>query len=436
MAVSTDTIRFETGISENNLKHWGELHAVKELLQNSVFAKTILGDDISIKHDGEYAIIHNTPSGFSKGKLLIGESEQSDVAGAPGQYGEGMKVAMAVARRCGISCRVDTNGFTVIPELEPSSLDPDVKSLVFYISDNKNTDGTTFTIGCSKEVLEEAKTYFAVLQGLDIERTKKANIMEDFKGIYANGVKITETPALFGYNFTNTELINRDRSTVDMDKLRSDTRQLLSRIDDEATATKVLKSIMKDDGLLESQAGLQYPENRTVWQSAVRKLYGNKIALATGTDSDTKARYKKFTVITGVPRAWRFFFETGLGIRRSDELRETTVATNKHKKATPEENKNLGWAKRLIKMYYADYGKVKVSEELVDGFNNPCVGLYDHATDVIWLKRSILKDKEELFTTLLHEVIHKVTGASDNTEEFTRGWEKACWMILTRGKGE
>lgn len=427
--------RFETGISRNNVPNWTMLHAVKELLQNVVFAKSTLGDTISIKHDGKYAIIHNGPSGIDRGKLLIGESNQRGVIGAPGQYGEGFKMGMLAARREGAECWIETNGFTVRAELEPSAIDPTVDAFVLYVEPNNNNTGTTAFIECSKELLEEAKEYFAVLKGLDPELTKKSSLLKEFEGVYANGVKITDTPALYGYNFTNSELINRDRSTVDMGKLKEETRSILSYVADEEVITEVVKGITTDDALLESQSGVFSSNHTSVWRKVIKKLFGDKVALATGGESDTKARYKKFKVLTNLPRAWEYFFKESLNIHPTNQLRETTIATNRHKKATAEENKNLGWAKRLVKLYYADYGTVRVSEEVMDNFGNECLGLYDHATDTTWIKRELLSDKEELFKTLLHETIHRETGASDNTEQFTKGWEQACWGILTKGKG-
>ena len=430
--------RFETGISENNLRHWGELHVVKEFLQNAVYAKTILGNEITIGYDKDLgkAYINNTPSGFSKGKLLIGESEQADVEGAPGQYGEGMKVAMAIARRLGLECEVHTNGFIVRPELEPSSLDPSVNTLVFYIEDTDEQKGTGFIIECKEEILEEAKSYFAVLNGLDVESTKKNTILKEFEGVYSNGVKITDTPALFGYNFTSSELINRDRSTVDMEKLKDSTRSLLTYVEDEEVITEIVKGINEDDSLLEAQSGIYLSSNTSIWKKVIKKLFGDKVALATGGESDTQARYKKFKVLTNLPKSWAYFFQDKLDIYPSNQLKATTTDTNKHKKATAEENHNLGWAKRLVKMYYADYGTVKVSETLVDEHGNNVLGLYEHDKDVTWLKREILSDKEKLFKVLLHETIHRETGARDNTEEFTRGWENACWGIMNRGKNK
>jgi hypothetical protein len=438
--MNTTVQRYETGISENNLKNWSELESVKEFIQNAVYAKTILNDKMSINHDGEWAIINNFPSGFSKSKLLIGESNQSGVAGAPGEFGEGMKMAMAVALRCGLNVMVTTNGFTVIPKLEPSTLDPNVRVLVFYIEDHDDySHGTTFKINCSKEVLEEAKSYFAVLNGVQFESVSQDGIIEGVDNtVFVNGVKITEIPSIFSYNFTGSELMNRDRSSIDMNRVKSYVRMVLSDVKDIKVAETVIKGIMKNDNLLESQSGImEYAADEVTWKTAVQNVFGDKIALGTGGESDTQARYRRFKVLTNIPSAWRFFFSNRLGIPYTSDLQQLAQKVKRvHRKPSKEESANLGWAKRLISMYYGDYGTVRISEDLRDQYGNKCWGLYDGREDVIWLDKSILSSKEKTFKVLLHETIHRVTGASDNTEAFTEAWEHACWMILTRGKGE
>jgi hypothetical protein len=425
--------RFETGISVNNLKNWGELEAVKEFLQNAVYAKTILSDEVSIEHDGTMAIIHNTPSGFTKGKLLIGESEQSDVAGAPGQYGEGMKAAMAVARRAGLECLVQTNGFTVRPELEPSQLDESVNSLVFYIEDNDNNGGTTFMIQCSEQVFEQAKSAFAVLSGVDEELVKENSVLSDEGGsIYVNGVLVYKYPSVFNYNFTSAELMNRDRSTVDINKVRGYVSGVMKHMTS-GMIKAILDAGMKDDTILEAQCS---PQNEQAWKVAVAHAYGSKVAIHSTTESDTQAKYRGFKVISP-PNIWESYFVYNLNIPYSSDIAKQAKAASKtHRKPSADESQNLGWAKRLIKLYYADYGTVKVAEDLHDEYGNKAYGLYDRKTGVTWLEKGILTDKQETFKTLLHETVHRETGASDNTEEFTRGWEHASWMILTRGKGE
>lgn len=432
--------RYETGISENNLRNWGMLEVLKELVQNVVYAGTILGNTVTIEHDGKYAYLSNTPSGFTKGKLLIGESEQADVAGAPGQYGEGMKVAMSVARRCNKDISVNTNGFHVRPELEGSALDSNVRVLVFYITDNEWNEGTRFVVECDVEELEAAKASFAVLNGVSEDLVKTDCILEEaVDSIFVNGVRIAEVNSLLSYNFTSPELMNRDRTSVDMAKVKLYVAKILSTVTDKALIQALLKSICEDDSLLESQAGIGYYGISTIslWKEAAKTVFGAKVAMGMGNEDDTKARYHKFRVLTNVPTTWKYFFEHYLDIKYTAELEEIQDRPkNIHRKPSASESNNLGWAKRLIKLYYGDYGTVKVSDTVVDDYGNELWGLCDHNTQTIWIKRALLSSKEQTFKTLLHEAVHLNTHARDNTEEFTRAWEHACWLILTRGKGD
>jgi len=442
--------RFETGISANNLRHWGMLEVVKEFLQNAVFAKTILGNEISIEAtpivggvDGEIlAVIKNTPDGFTRGKLLIGESEQADVAGAPGQYGEGMKAAMAVARRLGMECEILTNGMFIKPELEPSSLDPELNALVFYIEDVEWNQGTEFRIRCTEEILEKAKTYFAVLEGIDEELVKVDSILDDYENVvYVNGVMITETPTVFGYNFTDPELMNRDRTSINHNKLKDSVKKMILELKSQHLIEALLQGLVADDTTVEAQlpANYYYPyyDVKDVWKKAGQAVFGTQVAIATGTDSDAQARYRRYKLLTTVPSNWKQFFSDILGIKPSDQIEGLVdKPKNKHTKPTAEENGNLGWAKRLIKLYYGDYGTVRVSDKVVDEHGNDhWAGLYVPKDDLTWLRRDILSSKELTFKVLLHETIHRITGAQDNTDRFTKEWEHATWMVLTRGKG-
>lgn len=438
----SEITRFETGISENNLPHWGELEAVKEFVQNLVYSKSELKDSISIQYDNNCAVLWNTPSGFDKSKLLIGESEQRDSETAPGNYGEGIKVAMLVLRRLGIDVSIQTNGFRVTAELEPSSLDSSVKALIFYIEDNNIYGGTKVTISCSEHILEKAKSHFLALDEdvEDIDNMIGSSVLEGHSGeIYVNGVLVTTRPAIFGYNIMDKTIMNRDRTAVDEKALKENIQTILSKLEDSNQIRKVLDGILSDNSLLESSSGVGIISTirSKIWIEELHKKYGStKLCIATGGTSDTQARYRRFVVIPGVPCAWSYVFDWTFNIQPSNRLPFDDSVKYTSVKPKGDNSTNLGWCKRLIKLYYADYGTVKIARDLKDGYGNSCYGLYISGDDVIWLDESILDDKELTFKTLLHETVHKVTGARDNTEEFTKGFENACWGILNRGNNK
>jgi len=431
--------RYEIGMSENNLPHWGNLEALKEFIQNNVFAKTILGDETSITHNGKYAVIHNYPSGFTKGKLLIGESEQRGKSGAPGDYGEGSKLGMLVALRKGREVFIETNGFTLHPALEPSDIDPEVNVLTYYLEDNDVHKGTTIYMECTPEELALATQSFAVLSGVGQELLSTDSILPQNSGqVFVNGVLITSLDSIFGYNFTNSNIKNRDRNMVDLSKVREAVNGLLAHTEDAELARAVIKGIMVNPTSLEAEAGVSSWRCPSVeiWRTAIRLELGDKLSLATGTETDTQARYHRYKVLVNVPSAWKNLFLT-VGVPYTNDLHELAQATkNFHRKPNSEQATMLGWCKRLCKLYVGDYGTVKVSEHVYDEHGNECNGLYERKTDTVWLRASLLLSKEECWKTLVHETIHRMTGAEDNTPEFTKAWENATWGILMRGKSE
>lgn len=434
--------RLETALSTSYLSHWGHVEVAKEFIQNMVYAQTILGDTSKMEFTQNGVEIINTPSGFTKGKLLIGESAQRGVEGAPGSFGEGMDMALCVGVREGLDVSIQTNGFSVQPAIEPSSIDPEVEVLVLYVTETDVHEGTKVTIkGISQEDVNTAVGSFAVLNNIDPEVVKKDSIIESNKEknpIYVNGVQVVEVKSIFSYNFTNTNLMNRDRTSVDNVELYNLVSKKLAEIKDVDVAEKILRRIVEDSSLLESLSGIaEWRADVEVWTKAVHRIYGKRVAIATGQEIDTEARYRNFNLITNLPYKWNWFFNYKLNIRDTTELNLMSDGRkNMHSKPAPEESSNLGWAKRLIKLYYGDYGTVKVSKKVVDVFGNEVLGLYDEESDTIWIKKSLLSSKEDTFKTLLHETVHRVTGAKDNTPEFTRGFEDAAYGILMRGKNK
>lgn len=439
-------MRYETGMSSNNLLHWGELEVLKEFIQNMVYSEVILGDKTSIdvipQDNGLEVIISNTPSGFTKGSLLIGESTQAGVSGAPGNWGEGMKAAMCVGLRMGMSITLITNGFTVIPTLEPSAICPDINALILNVEDNDNTSGTQVIISSesiTKDLVEDAIKTFAILDGITIDNVKKDIILTDRSNcIYVNGVKICDMKSIYGYNFIDATLINRDRTSVNTDKVKQFVAGQLSGISDIEMCKKVITEVLKNDTLLESQSGISESfADRGLWKRALVEMFGEKIALSTGGESDNQARYRKYNLLTNVPVKWSIFFKWYLDIPESSNIElPVSMGLVYSKSKDKEETSNLGWVKRMITLNVGDYGTIKTTANLHDNHRNKCSGLYDPQTDTIWIDLDILSDKRELFTVVLHEVVHRLTGALDNTTYFTRGWEEACWLILNKGKGK
>lgn len=437
-------MRFETGISAGNLKNWDVTSAVKEFVQNNVYANSILGDEVSITYDEntQTAYLTNKPSGFDRAKLLIGESTQAGVIGAPGEFGEGMKVAFAVLLRNDKKVTVETNGFTVVPKLLPSKLDKTVNSLWYDIEDNDNSSGTTVTIkGITKDELDSAMSGFAILRGVKQEDTKRNCILgKSTNGegrIEVNGVWIQSIPALFDYNFVDTSLINRDRTSIDTNKLKEAIGTLIGGISDSDTIAYILDKVSTQEGSpiefsVYANYNVCFPD---MWKAVSQKVLGKKVALRSNQHADREMSYRGYSLIQ-VPWNWKAFFVDILGILQTSDLMEESkkdvYKATKNNLLDPVESRNLAWAKRTISLYIANTETVKVTDSLIDAYGNKCNGMYDPKTDWVWLNRDILQNRQQTFETLFHEMTHKTSGASDETAQFERALARNAYYMSAK----
>lgn len=438
MKTTITTTIHETGVSANYLQHWDMEAVLKEFVQNAVFAKDVLGDSIDIDYVDGFAVIRNSPSGFTKGDLLIGESQQRNHEGSPGFYGEGQKMAMLVATRLGNDCHIQTNGFTVVPVIESSTLQKEVDVLKFSITDTSNHGGTVVKVKCDENDLYGAMEDFLSLSEYvsPEELTSPEAIIRSphlSGSIYVNGVQTTHNKYYWGYNLNDRSIMNRDRSSIDYPKANRLISKLLHTTTHQDKVEFFEKVLFSE--YLESTFAPTIEDEATnkKWVKAFKEVFGNKVVLGDGSRLDEQARYRNYKVLSNVPYSWRNYL-LYIGIPTSVTILEKEPLKRTHRKPDKESSANLGWAKRLIKLYYGDYGTVRISDNLVDTHGNKCAGLYDSSTDVTWLNASILHSKKDTFTTLLHETIHRLTGANDNTAEFTQAWEDASFAILMRGK--
>lgn len=438
------TMRVETTNSKDYLPHWDTVNAVKELIQNAVYAKTVLGARIKLEYVNETGLAHisDNAHGFTMDKLMIGKSEQRDSDISPGFFGEGMKLSLLLGARNNQVCRFETVGFSVEGAIEEGVLGPDV--FVMYITPNKKRRGTEFIMQCTEEEFKEACKSFAVLNGVPQANVVAETLLPDKPNkVYVAGVLVSEPNSLWGYNLMDKSLINRDRTTVDHDLLVSKANGVLTNITKSALAEQLLRAVTDDQGkeLLEVTACmdvdvLRYAERRKkMWKAAARKVLGPKLCIATGDDHDTTARYKGFTILTGLDYKWRWFFDCVLNIPYSRDIaRVAKKPKRKVLRLTLEEKKMLGRLKRDVKAFYADCGKVKVADDLMSDFNLPIWGQYDPSADVIWINHEAFEDEEGLFKTLLHETNHRESKASDNSVQFTAAWEEICWKLYNSNR--
>jgi hypothetical protein len=431
-------MRKETLLNDGYLRKWTLYEAAKEFAQNYVFALQNNHAEGNTWFDNGTAYWEDYGEGFGLSCLLIGVGQQKDVESAPGENSEGQKIAMLVACRENKKCSIEIPGYTVRPAIERGNFDEN--ELVLYVYKNNRTVGVKFTLECDKKVYLKANESFGYLQALtekDREKFSTASIIDDGgNNLYINGVKINNSlKTLFSYNLIGKNLSNRDRDAISIGEINREIwYQVLGKLSDRSKIREIL--LNADNNTIENyETWPHYIEHRILWDNTLFDLYGDKVCYATGDKDDSRARYRHFKVIK-TPVRGAISLMNFLNVRSSANVcprKEVKRENVMLKDLTEKEHENIKRVRKLIQKYYhKDIWSLRYVENLRDEYDNYINGLCSYNEKLIYIRRDILSDWEQLFETMLHEVIHQVTKTDDCSEEFEKEWGKAC-LKFARG---
>ena len=446
--------RIVTGISPNYVKNWDTVKAIRELIQNYLDSKSEFGCKGYICYKRGMAVIKDFGPGLEPKHLALGISEKSQ--GAIGKYGEGLKLALLVLARECRKVEIWSNGTIIRPTIEHSDLYC-TEVMVLNIQPMqpchaKTHQGTTIRFMCSKDELEAAKSYFECFLSKKsgfkwIEKGKKGKISLPGGYIYINGARVGKiSDALFSYHLYEKEtgdIGNRDREVIDQEKVEPYIRKILTETSSLTVMRKVIKALIDREYSWEIKIGLSSwmvsEKNRSLWKRAFYEIVGTKDAVLSSwrIDDNTRAGYLGYKVVDISSNDWWDLLNS-VGIKTAAE-----IATEDGKKSskriaikdlTDEERNNLKIARKLVEKYYNPVGEVVIMENLdrvVNAARNSKVnGAYESRTDRIYLRRGILNDLRQTLHTLLHEAVHKYTGADDCTAAFERALTEVSVNII------
>ena len=446
--------RIVTGISPNYVKNWDTVKAIRELIQNYLDSKSEFGCKGYICYKRGMAVIKDFGPGLEPKHLALGISEKSQ--GAIGKYGEGLKLALLVLARECRKVEIWSNGTIIRPTIEHSDLYC-TEVMVLNIQPMqpchaKTHQGTTIRFMCSKDELEAAKSYFECFLSKKsgfkwIEKGKKGKISLPGGYIYINGARVGKiSDALFSYHLYEKEtgdIGNRDREVIDQEKVEPYIRKILTETSSLTVMRKVIKALIDREYSWEIKIGLSSwmvsEKNRSLWKRAFYEIVGTKDAVLSSwrIDDNTRAGYLGYKVVDISSNDWWDLLNS-VGIKTAAE-----IATEDGKKSskriaikdlTDEERNNLKIARKLVEKYYNPVGEVIIMEDLTGIVNaargSRINGAYESRTDKIYLRREILSDLDQTLHTLLHEAVHKYTGADDCTAAFERALTEVSVNII------
>jgi hypothetical protein len=443
-----------TNLASKYVEDWTIVQAIREAMQNIVYGATKTDSVPIIEYSNGIGIMEDNYIGLKKKHLYMGESEQRNDSEGLGTFGEGLKMFLLIFARNSIYHKVETVGFTFWGRMIDA--EDDVSILEIVIEDNDRTVGTKITIECDENDFIQGTDGFASVQGISKEYLGEKNLIPDRqKELYIKGVRIqnneTKNPLNlhFAYHIKDASVTNRDRSTVNTEKVYDIIGQIWAK---ESDYDKILDYVqlayngeLAEDiqrGPQRWSIGGQYYD---VWKKAIAHVMGCReeqlVIPSRNVMLDKEAEYRNY-VLVKLPDRWHYMLEW-IGVKSVQEVitakfSEMTVYSIDD--LTDYERQVFKRAKIDVKKSLnlpaiQDLPRIKIVEEIVDTNGvTDALGLYERDTKTVYIKRDQLQRQQLASRVLIHECVHWLTGASDNTEWFTNGFENAILNLLGYNK--
>ena len=443
--------KFDLNI-EKILENWEIKHAVREIISNALdeqkLSKTA---DIQIYKKNNEWIIKDFGRGLKYDHFTQKENDEKLSAnGIIGKFGIGLKDALATFERKGVSVRILSRyGTFTLGKSQKSGFD-DLVTLHAYISETTNPymSGTEFHLSNISDCdIEEGKKLFLKFNDETVIETTRLGSVLKKSGtqgkIYINGVLVAvEENFLFSYNITsiNAQLkkaINRERTNVGRTAYAGIVRQMLLECDTEAIGREL------SDDLSRYSYGNSHDELKwidvqnhaaKILNQYQRVVFVTSDEIQKGNDLVDEAKQGGATVVV-IPENLR----DKIAEENKNEDDDNKVRIFQQFVQERSENFVFKFVDeynlmphereifRLKDIIFEIIGgkpwqiqEIKISETMqTDNYTfRPAIGLWQSNERRIIILRSQLRDKSSFLGTLLHEIAHAKSDATDSTRAF------------------
>lgn len=442
--------KFDLNI-EKVLEDWETYHAIREIVANAldeqILTKT---NDIEIYQDRQNAW-HIRDFGRGLNYEHLTQKENEDKLGHPnliGKFGVGLKDALATFDRRGVTVVIKSKyGDITLDKYEKHDFE-DIVTLHACIAapSEPRLVGTDFVLqGCSSADIEKAKDLFLRFSGeKPLEDTQFGSVLaknSPTSCIYINGVRVAEEDNfLFSYNITSLtaaikKALNRERTNVGRTAYSDRVKSILLCCKDKSVAATLV------DDLGHFETGTLHDELKwtDVSVHATRILNASsKVVFMTPSelmqaskyvDEAKKAGYQIVTVPENVRDKISGQIDmSGNPMQDLSQFKQNWNESFEFKfvhpsKLTPAERLVLDATPRILALIGglpSNVKEIKISETMrmeTYAFVE-AAGLWDSPNIII--KRTELRSLESYAGTLLHEIGHARSGASDISSEFEK----------------
>ena len=242
---------------EKVLEHWSPAHALREVIANALDEHALIGRrDLPtiVKDDAGVWHVRDRGRGLRYHHLTQNESDEkraSDVV--VGQFGVGLKDALATFHRNGIGVRISSPHGTIGLVEQSKHGFGDVVTLHAVVDAPADIDGTDVALtGIADADVAEAMAFFLVFDPTVevLETTPAGQVLarpgDAPRSVYVRGVRVAEDDGLlFSYNVTKVDAklrraLNRERSNVGRSAYTDRIKAILLAVEAPAVLTRLV----------------------------------------------------------------------------------------------------------------------------------------------------------------------------------------------------
>jgi len=450
MATATNARLLGTAISPEYIKSWDIPMAIRELLQNLLDTKREFGASGAARYNKQRGLaeLKDNGPGLELRHLALGISEKG--VDSVGQFGEGLKLALLLFAREGRFIEVRSKDYRLAPVIRPSEFG--TETLFFEVEEmGSSVQGTTVRFRCSQEELNVGKAYFPtefiVSQEHKVNWVLKDKISLPGGRIFINGSMVANIPdSLFSYHLFGEDakkISNRDRSIVDHTLLRGFIMDKITGAGDDIPVfwyQKCLEEISLENGnrhLFERDISpYRLTENLC---KAFFKVFGSKAVVSLGdAHKDQLAARLGFRPVYIPSYDWRWALSNGDLPTVQALLKEKPLSALTEKADLFEYQKDvLVRAIELVeKHYHAPVEPLVVVKSLDEAIAEGVRGVYNKQEDTIYVIQYVLESLEVAVEVILHETVHKKSGADDLSSGFQAAQDKLAAGLLLELSGD
>jgi hypothetical protein len=397
---------------------WGDWEVVRELGCNALDADPNFRMHIADCKPDELAsicsnlIVEDKGPGIEPHQLLMGVSEKSG-SNPIGQFGEGLKLALLVLTRMGLTAHVYSKGLhfwnekgielgheVLVVKWEPRITDRGAKVIIpnwaFPLYDDR-----FLRPGDPRIIFEDQ-------WGRKILRQESPDIFVKDVWVCKAGKQGYGKPYAFGYSLVDTKM-NRDRGVVDSWEASREVARLWASVTDEELLVEFFEAVSQ--GLAETGCYIYGNlSNKKAFKNAFARVFGSDVVVKTNDEMAREAEYRGARPLSEA--------ELGHGIM---ELAKELVGTDTEhiqqmegkdvvlvpdNKLDPDKFDTISLTRRLAKRFGF---KGKILAAIIPSRNG------EYYRGNIRLNIEQLNDEEGAISTLLHELAHAEYNTADAT---------------------